>query len=461
MGFRIVKLPDIGEGVAEAEVSAWHVKVGDVVREDQPLADVMTDKATVEIPSPVSGTVVALGAEAGQMLAVGAELVRLAIEGGDAAPASAPEAGVAVTPEVASAQDAASGTPVAALVPAADGLEPAQPASAPPSAAAPKPAEPAQPAPAKPVAPAPRPTVAPSSGPPRPPGEKPVASPAVRRRALEAGIDLRQVRGTGPAGRIGHDDLDAYVNAPPEEAAPAPAGRIARTGVEEIKVIGLRRRIAQRMADAKRRVAHFSYVEEVDVTAVEELRATLNQRHGASRPKLTLIPFLVQALVRALPDFPQMNAHYDDEAEVIRRHAGIHVGIATQTPSGLMVPVLRHAETRDVWNAAAEVRRLAEAARNGLAARDELSGSTITLTSLGALGGIVTTPVINRPEVAIIGVNKQVMRPVWRDNAFVPRLTMNLSASFDHRVVDGYDAALFVQALKSLLETPATLFMEV
>ncbi|AWN54246.1 dihydrolipoamide acetyltransferase family protein [Methylobacterium sp. 17Sr1-1] len=462
MGFRIVKLPDIGEGVAEAEVSAWHVKVGDVVREDQPLADVMTDKATVEIPSPVSGTVAALGAEAGQMLAVGAELVRLEVEGGDSAPAS----GVAVTPEVAKAQDAAAGQPAAALVPAADGLEPAQPAPAPQSAAAtsvalaPKPAEPPKPVPAKPAAPAPRPAAAPSSGPPRPAGEKPVASPAVRRRALDAGIDLRQVRGTGPAGRIGHDDLDAFLNAPPEDAAPAPAGRVARTGVEEIKVIGLRRRIAQRMADAKRRVAHFSYVEEVDVTAVEELRAALNQRHGTSRPKLTLIPFLVQALVRALPDFPQMNAHYDDEAEVIHRHAGIHVGIATQTPSGLMVPVLRHAETRDVWNSAAEVRRLAEAARNGLAARDELSGSTITITSLGALGGIVTTPVINRPEVAIIGVNKQVMRPVWRDGAFVPRLTMNLSASFDHRVVDGYDAALFVQALKGLLETPATLFME-
>ncbi len=453
MGFRIVKLPDIGEGVAEAEVSAWHVKVGDVVREDQPLADVMTDKATVEIPSPVSGTVAALGAEAGQMLAVGAELVRLEVEGGDAAP----DAGVAVAPEVARAQDAASGQPAAALVPAADGLEPAQPAPAPP--AAPRPAEPVKPAPVKPAAPRPA-AAAPSSGPPRPAGEKPVASPAVRRRALEAGIDLRQVRGTGPAGRIGHDDLDAYLDAPPEAAAPAPAGRAPRTGVEAIKVIGLRRRIAQRMADAKRRVAHFSYVEEVDVTAVEELRAALNQRHGASRPKLTLIPFLVQALVRALPDFPQMNAHYDDEAEVIHRHAGIHVGIATQTPSGLMVPVLRHAETRDVWNSAAEVRRLAEAARNGLAARDELSGSTITITSLGALGGIVTTPVINRPEVAIIGVNKQVMRPVWRDNAFVPRLTMNLSASFDHRVVDGYDAALFVQALKGLLETPATLFME-
>lgn len=458
MGFRIVKLPDIGEGVAEAEVSAWHVKVGDVVREDQPLADVMTDKATVEIPSPVSGTVAALGAEAGQMLAVGAELVRLEVEGGDAAPAAAPETGVAVAPEVAKAQDAAAGQPAAALVPAADGLEPAQPAPAPRSAVAPKPAGPARPAPAKP--PVPRPAAAHSSGPPRPAGEKPVASPAVRRRALEAGIDLRQVRGTGPAGRVSHDDLDAYLDAPPEDAAPAPAGRAPRTGVEEIKVIGLRRRIAQRMADAKRRVAHFSYVEEVDVTAVEELRAALNQRHGASRPKLTLIPFLVQALVRALPDFPQMNAHYDDEAEVIHRHAGIHVGIATQTPSGLMVPVLRHAETRDVWNSAAEVRRLAEAARNGLAARDELSGSTITITSLGALGGIVTTPVINRPEVAIIGVNKQVMRPVWRDNAFVPRLTMNLSASFDHRVVDGYDAALFVQALKGLLETPATLFME-
>ncbi|MCF4128899.1 dihydrolipoamide acetyltransferase family protein [Methylobacterium sp. SyP6R] len=457
MGFRIVKLPDIGEGVAEAEVSAWHVKVGDVVREDQPLADVMTDKATVEIPSPVSGTVAALGAEAGQMLAVGAELVRLEIEGGEAAP----EAGVAVAPEIAKAQDAAAGKPAAALIPAADGLEPAQPAPAPPSAAAPKPAEPPKPAPTKPASPAPRPAAAaPSSGPPRPPGEKPVASPAVRRRALEAGIDLRQVRGTGPAGRIGHDDLDAFLNTPPEDAAPAPAGRAPRTGVEEIKVIGLRRRIAQRMADAKRRVAHFSYVEEVDVTAVEELRAALNQRHGATRPKLTLIPFLVQALVRSLPDFPQMNAHYDDEAEVIHRHAGIHVGIATQTPSGLMVPVLRHAETRDVWNSAAEVRRLAEAARNGLAARDELSGSTITITSLGALGGIVTTPVINRPEVAIIGVNKQVMRPVWRDNAFVPRLTMNLSASFDHRVVDGYDAALFVQALKGLIETPATLFME-
>ncbi|WP_298953911.1 dihydrolipoamide acetyltransferase family protein [uncultured Methylobacterium sp.] len=464
MGFRIVKLPDIGEGVAEAEVSAWHVKVGDVVREDQPLADVMTDKATVEIPSPVSGTVAALGAEAGQMLAVGAELVRLEVEGGEAAPQTAtPDAGVAVAPEVAKAQDAAAGQPSAALVPAADGLEPAPPVSrSDPAKPVAAPAAPeAKPAVQKPAprAPAPAPAGV-TSGPPRPPGEKPVASPAVRRRALEAGIDLRQVRGTGPAGRIGHDDLDAYLAAPPGDAAPVPAGRAPRTAVEEIKVIGLRRRIAQRMADAKRRVAHFSYVEEVDVTALEELRAALNGRHGASRPKLTLIPFLVQALVRTVPDFPQMNAHYDDEAEVIHRHAGVHVGIATQTPSGLMVPVLRHAETRDLWSSAAEVRRLADAARNGLAARDELSGSTITITSLGALGGIVTTPVINRPEVAILGVNKQVTRPVWRDGGVAPRLMMNLSASFDHRVVDGYDAALFVQALKALLETPAMLFME-
>lgn len=287
----------------------------------------------------------------------------------------------------------------------------------------------------------------------------------MRRRALEAGIDLRQVRGTGPAGRIGHEDVDAYLSAGDEPATAAPAsGRQPNTAVEEIKVIGLRRRIAQKMADATRRIAHFSYVEEVDVTALEELRAALNARHAATRPKLTLIPFLVQALVRTLPGFPQMNALYDDDAEVIHRHAGVHVGIATQTPNGLMVPVLRHAEARDLWDVAAEVKRLADAARGGIAARDELTGSTITITSLGALGGIVSTPVINRPEVAIIGVNKQAMRPVWQGaangGAFAPRLVMNLSSSFDHRVVDGYDAAMFVQALRALIETPALLFMD-
>lgn len=467
MAFRSVKLPDIGEGVAEAEVVAWHVKVGDAVREDQPLADVMTDKATVEIPSPVHGTVAALGVEAGQMLAVGGELVRLDI-GGDAAvvpepkPGSAVESGVEVAADVEAAENAEAGQPVSELEPAADGLgpRPPQPAVDPKPAAAPAKAT-ALPV-VKPLAAPPR---AVSSGPPRPAGEKPVASPAVRKRALEAGIDLRQVHGTGPAGRIGHEDLDAYLGAGAETATSVPAvGRQPNTAVEDIKVIGLRRRIAQKMADSKRKIAHFSYVEEVDVTALEELRAALNARYAATRPKLTLIPFLVQALVRTVPDFPQMNALYDDDAEVIHRHAGVHVGIATQTPNGLMVPVLRHAEARDLWDSAAEVKRLADAARGGIAARDELTGSTITITSLGALGGIVSTPVINRPEVAIIGVNKQMMRPVWQGGtnggAFAPRLIMNLSSSFDHRVVDGYDAAMFVQAIRALIETPALLFMD-
>jgi 2-oxoisovalerate dehydrogenase E2 component (dihydrolipoyl transacylase) len=468
MATRSVKLPDIGEGVAEAEVVAWHVKVGDTVREDQPLADVMTDKATVEIPSPADGTVAALGVEAGQMLAVGGELVRLEVAGG---PADAPEPGIAVSGESEAAGNAEAGRAASDLEPGGDGLQPKQPET-PTRPEKPKTSPQAKAAPQAAVAPSPASTPRPPggttspaairpapSGVPRAPGEKPIASPAVRRRALEAGIDLRQVHGTGPAGRIGHDDLEAFLSADHEVAVP-PKGRAPNTGVEDIKVIGLRRRIAQKMAESKRRIAHFSYVEEIDVTGLEELRAALNARYGGTRPKLTLIPFLVQALVRAMPDFPQMNALYDDEAEIIHRHAGIHVGIATQTPNGLMVPVLRHAEARDLWDSAAEVRRLADAARGGLAARDELTGSTITITSLGALGGIVSTPVINRPEVAIIGVNKQVMRPLWRDGAFVPRLTMNLSSSFDHRVVDGYDAALFVQALKALLETPALLFME-
>ncbi len=489
MAFRSVKLPDIGEGVAEAEVVAWHVKVGDAVREDQPLADVMTDKATVEIPSPVHGTVAALGVEAGQMLAVGGELVRLDIGGEASAPEPRATTGVDVSADVEAAENAEAGQPVSELEPAADGLEPRPPIPTSPAPHAEVPGEAGprstqnrgasfeaplrsapqslprtgsgdeergrlQPAAGRRSNPLP-------SGPPRPAGEKPVASPAVRKRALEAGIDLRQVHGTGPAGRIGHEDIDAYLSAGDEPATATPViGRQPNTAVEEIKVIGLRRRIAQKMADAKRKIAHFSYVEEVDVTALEELRAALNTRYAATRPKLTLIPFLVQALVRTVPDFPQMNALYDDDAEVIHRHAGVHVGIATQTPNGLMVPVLRHAEARDLWDSAAEVKRLADAARGGIAARDELTGSTITITSLGALGGIVSTPVINRPEVAIIGVNKQMMRPVWRDGAFAPRLIMNLSSSFDHRVVDGYDAAMFVQAIRALIETPALLFMD-
>jgi 2-oxoisovalerate dehydrogenase E2 component (dihydrolipoyl transacylase) len=442
---RSVKLPDIGEGVAEAEVVEWHVKVGDLVREDQIVAAVMTDKATVEIPSPTEGTVTAIGAEAGQVLAVGAELLRLDVAGAG----GEPEPGIEVAPEVLAAATAEAGKRASELQPGADGLEPKTPVPSP------RPATTPTPAPAK-SPPPPRPAAA-----PRPPsGGKPIASPSVRGRAREAGADLRQLRGTGPAGRITHDDLDAYLRDGTGGIAAAAPGRQANTAVEEIRVLGLRRRIAQKMAESKRRAAHFSYVEEVDVTALEELRVSLNRRWGNTRPKLTLIPFLVEALVRTLPDFPQMNALYDDEAEIVHRHGGVHVGIATQTPSGLMVPVVRHAEARDLWEVAAEVKRLADTARAGLAQRDELSGSTITITSLGPIGGIVTTPVLNRPEVAIVGVNKQVMRPLWRDNAFVPRLTMNLSSSFDHRVVDGYDAALFVQALKALLETPAMLFLE-
>jgi len=421
MGTRIVKLPDVGEGVAEAEIVEWHVEVGQSVLEDQILAAVMTDKATVEIPSPVAGKVLALGGEVGQTLAVGAELVRLEVAGeGNAEVAAAPRE------------------------------------AAPPARLTTPPPVPKTPAPT-PVEVA-TPVARGSRGPPRPAGEKPLASPAVRRRAREAGIDLRQVRGSGPVGRISHDDLDTFLKSGPQ-AATAGGGRVARTEVETVKVIGLRRRIAQKMAESKRRAAHFSYVEEVDVTALEELRAKLNAE-APDRPRLTLMPFLMQALVRAVADFPEMNALYDDEAETIERHAGVHIGIATQTPSGLMVPVARHCEARGLWDCAAEVRRLAEAARNGQASRAELTGSTITITSLGPLGGIVTTPVLNLPEVAIIGVNRQVVRPVWQGAEFVPRTMMNLSSSFDHRVIDGYNAAQFVQRIKGLLEAPATIFIE-
>ena len=435
MGLRIIKLPDVGEGVAEAELVEWHVEVGQSVLEDQLLAAVMTDKATVEIPSPVAGTVVALGAEVGGVLAVGAELVRLEVAGeGNEEVAAAPRE--AVVPREAAAT--------------------ARP-TAPVTAAAPQ--SPAPTIPAAPTGPASRaPTSRSPVGPPRPPGEKPLASPAVRRRARDAGVDLRQVRGTGPAGRIGHDDLDAFLRGAPKAAMST--GRVANTGVEIVRIIGLRRRIAQNVAESKRRIAHFSYVEEIDVTSLEELRATLNAGKSPDRPRLTLMPFLMQALVKAVADFPEMNALYDDEAETLERHGGVHIGIATQTPAGLMVPVVRHCEARGLWDCAAEVLRLAEAARGGRASRDELSGSTITITSLGALGGIATTPVINRPEVAIIGVNKEVVRPVWQGAQFVPRTMMNLSSSFDHRVIDGYVAARFIQRLKGLIEAPATIFME-
>lgn len=423
MGIHVIKMPDIGEGIAEVELVEWHIKVGDEVHEDQVLAEVMTDKATVEIPSPVSGRILALGGEPGQVMAVGGELVRLEVEGaGNHREAAA------------KAHESA---------PAAEAEAKAQPLRDAPRAEA-KPA------------PAPRPAAA-APAPRRAPGEKPLASPAVRQRARDLGVELQFVQGSGPAGRILHDDLDQYLA---HGGAVVASGYAARHDEQQIQVIGLRRKIAQKMAEAKRRIPHFSYVEEIDVTDLEDLRQHLNARYGASRGKLTLLPFIARAMVVALREFPQLNARYDDEAEVITRYGAVHLGVATQSDSGLMVPVLRNAESRDLWGNAAEVARLAEAARHGKASREELSGSTITLSSLGALGGIVSTPVINHPEVAIVGVNRMVERPMVLNGQIVVRKMMNLSSSFDHRVVDGMDAAAFIQAVRALLEHPATLFLE-
>ena len=416
-----IKVPDIGEGIAEVELVAWHVKPGDAVVEDQALADVMTDKATVEIPSPVVGKVLSLGGEVGQLISVGAELIRIDVDG----------AGAAAAP---------------ARAPA--------PSPAPATAAAPAPA----PTPAPTPAPAPSP-VAPVD---RAPDDRPIASPAVRRRAWDLGIDLKDVAPSGAGGRIMQADLDRHVASgarlePPGPSVPRDA---ERNDEEAVKVIGLRRKIAQKMQESKRRIPHFTYVEEVDVTELEALRAQLNAKWGATRERLTLLPLLMRAVVLAVREFPQINARFDDEAGVVTRYGAVHIGIATQTDSGLMVPVVRHAEARDLWSSAGEVARLAEAARSGKATRDELSGSTITVTSLGALGGIVSTPVINHPEVAIVGVNRIAARPMIRDGAVVARQMMNLSSSFDHRVVDGVHAAEFVQALRRLLESPAMLFVE-
>ncbi|WP_434575327.1 2-oxo acid dehydrogenase subunit E2 [Pseudomonas sp. Z3-6] len=422
MGTHVIKMPDIGEGIAEVELSVWHVKVGDMVVEDQVLADVMTDKAMVDIPSPVHGRVIALGGEPGEVMAVGSELIRIEVEG------------------------------------AGNLKESAQPVPAAAAVQAPKPAPVATPEPVVEKAAAPR--CAPQAPVARDPEERPLASPAVRKHALDLGIQLRLVQGSGPAGRILHEDLEAYLAQGSSTQAKGGSGYAERHDEQQIPVIGMRRKIAQRMQEATQRAAHFSYVEEIDVTALEELRVHLNEKHGVSRGKLTLLPFLVRALVVALRDFPQMNARYDDEAQVIHRSGAVHVGVATQSDIGLMVPVVRHAEARSLWDSAAEISRLATAARTGKASRDELSGSTITLTSLGALGGIVSTPVLNLPEVAIVGVNKIVERPMVIKGQIVIRKMMNLSSSFDHRVVDGMDAAQFIQALRGLLEQPATLFVE-
>ncbi|MFA8357097.1 dihydrolipoamide acetyltransferase family protein [Burkholderia ubonensis] len=434
MGIHVIKMPDIGEGIAEVELVAWHVEAGQTIKEDQPLADVMTDKAAVEIPSPVSGKVIALGGRIGEMMAVGSELIRLEVEGDGNLKPGADVREAAVVAEVAVAAPAAA-------APAVSSSDAGQPASR-------SPAEPRREEHAAP----PRAALA--------PGERPLASPAVRQRAWDMGIELRYVRGTGEAGRILHADLDAYARDGSRAGAQPARGYDERTDETEVPVIGLRRAIARKMQEAKRRIPHFSYVEEIDVTELEALRAELNRRYGDARGRLTPLPLLIRATVIALRDFPQINARFDDEAGVVTRSGAVHMGVATQTDAGLTVPVLRHAEARDVWSISAEIARLAEAVRTNRAQRDELTGSTITISSLGPLGGIVSTPVINHPEVGIVGVNRIVERPMFRDGAVVARKLMNLSSSFDHRVVDGMDAAEFIQAVRALLERPALLFVE-
>ena len=438
MGVFVIKMPDVGEGIAEAELVEWHVKVGDPVREDMVLAAVMTDKATVEIPSPAEGTVQWLGGEIGEQIAVGAPLIRLEVAGDGNVAADK------VSP------------PERKPEPAAPEAAPATPTAAPRAATVPQASGDDEEAADLPASPEPPRRTLPAHA--RREGEKPLATPSVRLKARERGIDLRFVAGTGPAGRITHEDLDVFAEQGARPAAPA--GKMRDDRVTEFKVVGLRRRIAQKMALSKSRIAHITYVDEVEMDALEQLRASLNAGRRDDRPKLTLLPFLMLAMVKALKEQPDINAHYDDEAGVVRQFGGVHCGIAAQTKNGLVVPVVRHAETLDLWAAAAEIARLAEAARNGTATREELTGSTITITSLGALGGIATTPVINHPEVAIVGVNKMQVRPMWDGTRFVPKKMMNLSSSFDHRVIDGWDAAVFVQRVKALLETPAAIFIE-
>ena len=442
----VFKLPDLGEGTVAAEIVGWRVKPGDDVSEDDVLVEVMTEKAAVEVPAPVTGRIVSTTGQPGDMVAVGAELVVLET-------ASAGASAGTAAPPVSTAASNGGSTPARQPAPekapiTAVGNGAGRPVSA----------------------------AAASGGAARPaavsdPSRRVLTSPAIRRRAKEAGIDLRQVAGSGPQGRIGRQDFEAYaaarstgrapvaaVTSLPAARAPAPAQRPSG-GTEEIKVIGLRRLIAQRMTDAKRNIPHFAYVEEVDVTELESLRQHLNSKAEAGTPALTYLPFLALALVRVLEDFPQCNAHYDAERGVIVRYNAVHLGIATQTPDGLKVPVVRDTQLRSLWDVAAEMRRVTEAARTNKATREELGGSTITITSLGKLGGIASTPIINAPEVAIIGVNRAVERPVVIGGAITVRRMMNLSSSFDHRFVDGFDAAAMIQALKERIEHPATIFV--
>ncbi len=426
MGKYIFNLPDIGEGIAEAEIVAWHVKIGDTVHEDQQIADMMTDKATVEMEAPVDGKIVAVAGEEGDVIAIGSMLVEIETEGDDA------DGAEEKTPEKPATEEKEAG-------PAKEESVPEEPAIKP--TAAPEPA--------------PVPSAAGSEV--REAAGKPTkATPAVRARAKNLGVDLSQVKAQGE--HIRHADLDAYL-AYGSGQGYQPAGASRKREDEKVKVIGLRRKIAENMAASKRNIPHFSYVEEIDVSALEDIRADLNASRG-NRPKLTVLPLLIVAIARTVPDFPMINALYDDEAGHVTRHGAIHLGMATQTDSGLKVPVIKNAQDKNVWQLAADIARLSEAARDGSATTDDLTGGTLTITSLGPLGGIATTPVINRPEVAIIGPNKIVERPVIVDGELQVRKMMNLSISCDHRVVDGYDAASFVQALKRMIEKPVLIFSD-
>lgn len=425
MGLYHFRLPDVGEGVAEAEVVVWHVKPGDAIKEDQSLVDVMTDKATVDLTSPVDGMVIAVHGDIGQMMPVGSVIVELEVAGeGNASKVEVAAPPVKLPDPVT--------TPTPAAEPARSTLVAASPAAQPRLAAFNT----------------------------RQSGAAPLAAPATRCRAHELGIPLQFVPGSGPGGRITPEDLDVYIASGGTLAAPSGGGLVRRDGIADTRIVGMRRKIAEKMQEAKRRIPHIAYVEECDVTELESLRADLNAHRAEGHPKLTLLPFLMRALVKALPEFPQINARFDDDAGVLHEHEGVHIGIATQTPSGLIVPVVQHAEARDIWDCAAELARVTGAARDGTATREELSGSTITITSLGPLGGVVTTPIINHPEVAIIGPNKLVERPVVQGSFVTVRKMMNLSSSFDHRIVDGYDAARFIQSFKRLLEHPALIFMD-
>jgi 2-oxoisovalerate dehydrogenase E2 component (dihydrolipoyl transacylase) len=441
-----VRLPDVGEGVAEAEIVEWHVAVGDTIDEDDVMVDVMSDKATIELPSPVTGIVRWIAGDVGDIIAVGSDLVRIAVDGGDGAASDGDGAlnlGAATEPSP-------SPPPEPAVAPATSTTLLPPPPPTPP----PPPPPPAAAAPA-PAAPTMGSAVARHGA---------TAAPAVRARARDLGVDLASVAGSGPEGRITHHDLDVHLreSTPGAARGTAPAigaGDDAVDAVADVKVTGLRRNIAERMQASKRRIPHFTYVDEVDVTELERLRRELNDAKIEDQPKLSLLPFLVRAVVVAVRRHPGMNARFDDEHGVVQRHAAVHLGIAVQTDRGLMVPVVKHAGALDVWTTASEIARLSTAARDNTVTLTELTGSTITITSLGALGGIVSTPVINAPEVAIIGVNKIVDRPVYVGDALVRRQVMNLSSSFDHRVIDGADAAAFIQTIRRLLETPALLFV--